>query len=126
MTNERAPEAPRDERLLNDAEVDQIRLYFGVQRPNGLGIAPLFDHIDALTEQLAVAERNRSQSLADTARLRDDRDALTTENARLVAALEDADQWLEPQPGKPFAGILEARIAINAVLTGRSGGEDVV
>ena len=51
-----------------------------------------------------------------------DRDALTVENERLAAALENAAHWLEPQPDKPFAGILEARRVISATLTKRADG----
>ncbi len=100
--------------------------------------------IDTLTEQLAVAERNRRQQLADTARLRDDRDALTTETARLVAALAELLDALNTAQGgaavqcwaagSPYtdgerltwpheARAYDALVAARAALTGRADGE---
>ncbi len=73
--------------------------------------------------KLAVAERNRRQSLADTARLRDDRDALTAENARLRAALTNLADVVEEFAEEDIADDLIPLIEARAALTRRADGE---
>ncbi len=82
------------------------------------------------TSVLAAAERNRTQSLADTARLRDDRDALAAENGRLRHRLElMADGWHrmlqhEMENGHDFDTCTDlACIQNREALTGRADGE---